>query len=75
MLVLCIVQSFQSNLFWKQVTRHKRPKDWRKDIMGKNIASFDNESRIWLSILAFQLTMVIKGSGKKFVLHVILKLQ
>ena len=65
MLVLCIVQSFQSNLFWKQVTWHKRTKDWREDIMSKIRASFVNESRIWLSIVAFQLTILIKGSSKK----------
>ena len=65
MLILCIVQRFQSNLFWRQFTWYKRPKHWGKDIMGKNKASFVNESRIWLSIVAFQHTMVIKGKGKK----------
>ena len=65
MLILCIVQRLQSNLFWRQFTWYKRPKHWGKDIMGKNKASFVNESRIWLSIVGFQLTMVIKGSGKK----------
>ena len=65
MIVVCMVQNFQSNLFWKPFMWHKRQKNWRNGIMGKNKVSFVNESRIWLSIVVFQFTLVIKGIGKK----------